>query len=267
MLSIRIDDEKTIVKNATSQSQWTNKTSVLFGIIYASLQKNFPDFNRNTYGDHIAARIIKKLQGQTEDNSNYLFHVPENGDTLFFIEQFIDGRETVSPTLDEVEELRISNFMTANFLPSRGCIQFENLRSMRHVIIALLYFYAANGYKLTRCKHCGRWFAVKTLKEIYCSRKSLFPGYEEYSCGAAVKIIKDKLEKKRIAEYERLRQRSAEYGVYSNHNKAFISFCETCDDYKAKLKKGASIELLQSYMDFLYDSKYVRPKYERIKNY
>lgn len=32
MLSIRIDDEKTIVKNATSQSQWTNKTSVLFGI-------------------------------------------------------------------------------------------------------------------------------------------------------------------------------------------------------------------------------------------
>ena len=157
--------------------------------------------------------------------------------------------------------------MTANFLPSRGCIQFEQLQSIRHVIIALLYFYAVNGYKLTRCKHCGRWFATKTLKELYCSKQSPYPGYERYSCGAAVKIIKDKLEKKRLSEYERLRQRADEYGINSKHYAAFNSFYETCIDFKTKLKHGASVELLQAYKNYLYDSENVRPKYERIKNY
>ncbi len=267
MLSIRIDDENTTVTNSTCQTQWTNKTSELFGIIYVSQLKHYPDFDCDKFGDRVVERISKGLQGQAVEEPTYLFGMVERGDTLFFMEQFIDGRRMVSPTIDDIEELRISNRMTANFLPSHGCIQFDKLNSVRHVIIALLYFYAVNGYKLTICKHCGRWFATKSLKELYCSKNSSFPGYERYTCGEAVKRIKDKLERKRLSEYERLHLKAMEYGVNSRHSEVFNSFCQTCSTFKAELKHGASVELLQAYKDYLYDSENVRPKYERIKNW
>ena len=77
----------------------------------------------------------------------------------------------------------------------------------------------------------------------------------------------DMLDKKRISEYERLRARAGEYGVSSSHYQFFTDFCSTCDNYKAGLKSGASVELLQEYKAFLFDSENVRPKYERIKNW
>ena len=107
----------------------------------------------------------------------------------------------------------------------------------------------------------------KSLKEKYCRRPSPYPGYEEYTCGEAVKSIKDRFEKRRRTEYERLRLKAAEYGTLSPHCGNFNSFCAKCDYYKNQLKKGASVELLQEYGKYLFDNPILRTKYERIKKW
>lgn len=72
------------------------------------------------------------------------------------------------------------------------------------------------------------------------------------------------MEKKRLAEYERLRWRADEYRATPKYADTFNSFCEKCSEYKEKIKKGASVELLLEYQNFLFK---VRPKYVRIKNW
>lgn len=137
--------------------------------------------------------------------------------------------------------------------------------NIKDVIFSTIHFALTNGYKLVKCRHCGKYFFVSKEKEIYCNRNSLFPEYEKYTCKKAVKAINDKLERKRISEYERLRIKALEYGVNSKHYQIWLNFCNTCQEYKSKLKYNNNIELLQQYQEFLFDSENVRKKYERIK--
>ena len=155
------------------------------------------------------------------------------------------------------------------FLPD--VFHYDSCRTMIDFTFALVHYLVFNEHKIIQCAHCGHLFATKKGKkngeERHCCRQSPFAGYEEYQCKKAVKAIKDMLEKKRISEYERLRVKAVEYGASSRHNQIFNDFCVSCDGYKAALKKGASVELLQEYKAFLFDSANVRPKYERIKNW
>jgi len=145
-------------------------------------------------------------------------------------------------------------------------MRYFSLDTMADFVFSLLHYYVFHKYRIVRCKHCGKIFATNK-KEDYCERSSPFPGYEAKSCKAAVKAIKDALEKRRKAEYERLRLKSEEYGFHSKHCRIWCDFCDCCNNYKKELKKGASVELLAKYKEFLYDSNGTRPKYERIKNW
>lgn len=149
---------------------------------------------------------------------------------------------------------------------------YDSCRTMIDFVFSLVHYLIFNGYKIRKCAHCGKLFATKSLKCEYCTfRFSPFPGYEKYTCQVAVKKIKDALEKRRRTEYERLRHRAAMYDKIDGencmrdgkHSKAQNEFVKTCDDYKDKLKKGASVELLKEYKAFLYYSENVRRKYER----
>lgn len=144
--------------------------------------------------------------------------------------------------------------------------RYYSCKTMIDFVFGLVHYYVFNEYRIVKCKHCGKLFATNQ-KEDYCSRKSPFAGYEDRTCKKAVKAIKDMLEKRRKSEYERLRLRANEYGVNSNHYTQFNTFNNICNEYKGKIKKGASVELLEEYRTFLYDSAGTRPKYERIKNW
>ena len=148
-------------------------------------------------------------------------------------------------------------------------MRFNSINSVVDELYCLLYYYTFNNMKLKRCAHCGKWFAKNSSgsanNEKYCNRMSPFIGYEDRTCKKAVKDIKDMLEKRRISEYERLRLRAAEFEA--NHRDKFNYFVEACNIYKDKIKKGASVELLQEYKSFLFNSEGLRPKYVRIKNW
>ena len=137
--------------------------------------------------------------------------------------------------------------------------------NIRDIVFSTVHFALEQGYKFIKCKHCGKWFWAKSLKETYCNRNTTYPGYERYTCKDAVKKIKDRLEKKRISEYERLRLKAKEYGSFSKHFRVWNDFNNTCDEYKKRLKYNSSIALLQEYQSYLFDSENVRKKYERIK--
>lgn len=168
--------------------------------------------------------------------------------------------------LDPYRKFNKSEIDNGEFLPD--VFLYNSCRTMIDFVFSIVHYLIFNGYKITHCEHCGRLFATKTLKVKYCaSRLSPYSGYEQYTCKKAVKQIVDTLEKRRKTEYERLRKRAAEYGRDSTHWNTLNSFVSRCDDYKKNIKKGASVELLEEYQSFLYDSNNVRPKYERIKNW
>lgn len=169
---------------------------------------------------------------------------------------------------NELDRWRIfdkESFDNAVFNPN--IFLYNSCRSMIDFTFSLVHYLVFNKYKIARCAHCGHLFATKNLKEKYCLRSSPLAGYESYSCKAAVKASKDTFEKKRLSEYERLRRKADEYGIYSKHYDAFTTFCETCNDYKERLKDGATVDLLQEYRTYLFDSGNVRPKYQRLKNW
>lgn len=271
MLNISIDNENAIVENTELPYKWTLRTVDFFGNVYATLEKHFPDFKCEAMGAIIVARLCNKIAGKAVSDPVKIFGCSEIGTSLYDLIMFVDGKSVLAPTLKDIEEMRITHRMTTNYLPiglgEKDSMRYEGLKTVTQVMIASLYYYAYHDYKLIRCKHCGKWFATKNLIEKYCTRNSPFAGYESYSCKNAVKTIKDMLDKKRISEYERLRVKAAEYGANSRHNQVFNDFCVSCGSYKAALKKGASVELLQEYKEFLFDSANVRPKYGRIKNW
>lgn len=149
------------------------------------------------------------------------------------------------------------------FNPNVFC--YYSCRTMIDFVFSMVHYCIYNNLVIARCAHCGKLFIVNSLKVKYCHRKSPLQGYENYSCGEAVKALKDKLEKKRIAEYERLRQRAKEYCATPSQTELLNTFCQKCSYYKEQLKKGASIELLSEYQEYLFSSPGLRRKYERMK--
>lgn len=143
--------------------------------------------------------------------------------------------------------------------------RYYSCRTMIDFVFSMVHYCIYNNLVITHCAHCGKLFITKSLKVKYCHRKSPFPGYTDYCCGDAVKALKDKLEKKRIAEYERLRQRAAEYGASSSQAEMFNTFCQKCSYFKDQMKKGATIKLLSEYQEYLFSSPGLRRKYERMK--
>lgn len=140
-----------------------------------------------------------------------------------------------------------------------------NCSDLQQVAFSILHFLILGGFKFAGCKHCGRLYATKTLKAVYCSRKSTYRGYERYTCKDAVKHINDSLEKRRKTVYERLRVRADEYGYHSKYGEVFRDFQDRCTEYKVTIKKEASVRNLQEYSSYLQNGEGLPKRYERVK--
>ena len=215
MLDIYIDTENTIVHNTNTQGKWTIETPLFFGDIFATLEKNFPNFDYTQMSNTIVNHISNKLIGKKEQNS-YLFHCEEYGVTLYQLLSFIDDKIVLTPTLKDIENLRITHRMTTTYLPininQSGDMCFKGLKTVTQVMIAALYYYAYNGYKLKRCVHCEKWFATKTLKEEFCKRNSPCSDIssngkkllgKEQPCKIAVDTIKKRLQGRKKSIYDK----------------------------------------------------------------
>ena len=262
MLNISIDKKETVVYNTKTCDKWTIKTSLFFGTVYAALEKDFPNFDCSQMGDIVVNRIrneFNRLNGQpvAEEKSAYLFHCEEYGVTLYNLLMFIDGQKVLSPTLKDIEDLRMVHRMTTSYLPisidEPGSMRFEGLKTVTHVMIASLYYYAYNEYKLVRCKHCGKWFATKTLKEDYCDGISPCYGLivegkkvlgSERTCKDAVGIIKQRLADRKKQIYNKWYAEGFEDECFELNERFY--------KYKTAIKENPTVENITACMIYLY---------------
>lgn len=270
MLNISINKESTVVQNAKTHSQWTMNTTNFFGIVYAALERNFPGFDCSNMANIIVERTINKIAGQKEEKPPvFIFDCEEIGTTLFDLIMFVDNKKVISPTLKDIEELRISHRMTTTYLPvsinDRESMRFEGLKTVTQVMIAALYYYAYFEYKLTRCKHCGKWFATKSLKKEYCDNISPCYGLtiagkkvlgSERACGDAVGIIVQRLKdrKKQIYNKWYIDGLDGTDAECTELNEEFTQFMTI-------IKESPTVENITACMEYLYSDR--MPKQER----
>lgn len=229
--------------------------------MYATLEKDFPDFKPEEMPSRIIAHVLNGLQGKKEQNPTYIFHCREIGTSLYDLISFIDGRDTIAPTLKDIEDLRIASRMTTNYLPTgiddRNGMCFEGLKTVSQVMIAALYYYAYHDYKLVKCKHCGKWFATKTLKKEYCDRESpcfghIVRGRESLSCEQAVRNIFQKCGriKNRIETCAR-----QTVSAQLHENPFLDTFYSQCLPLYDTAKRFPTVKNLTDYYNFLKDTK------------
>lgn len=257
MLNISVNQESAIVENTELSCKWELKTVDFFGNVYATLEKHFPDFKCEAMGAIIVARLCDKIAGKTVSDPVKIFGCSEIGTSLYDLIMFIDGKSVLAPTLKDIEKMRITHRMTTNYLPiglgEKDSMRYEGLKTVTQVMIASLYYYAYHDYKLIRCKHCGKWFATKTLKKQFCDRISpcfgtIIKGKTPLTCEETVRRVMQKC--------GRIKNRIETKIVAARRfdNNAIYSFSLACDKYYLVAKDTPTVENLEQYYAFLCDT-------------
>lgn len=198
-MNIRITEQITTIRNDNAQCQWTIKTENCFGLIYNSLERHFPNFNEDAIVTNCINYMRNAMTGKDihPATSYKLLGRVERGHTLLFFREYFDGKESVVFSLQDVDKIRIASRMKSNYLPvsinETTSMEFDDLTNVTQVMVALLYYYSYYGFKLVKCRHCGRWFATKSLKNQYCKQISPCCGDilkgEKKTCEQAVRQI------------------------------------------------------------------------------
>ena len=119
------------------------------------------------------------------------------------------------------------------------------------VVFAVLHCCIYCGYKFVKCNHCGKFFATKSLKQKYCTRKSSYLNYQHLECEPAVRNINQQLQRKKKRIYNGM----TTYIETSDKVDKVNTFLDMCANYHDKIKELASIENLQAYNTFLSNYK------------
>ena len=198
-MNICITEQTTIIRNDNTQPPWKIQTENCFGLIYNSLERHFPNFNEDAIVTNCINYMRNSMTGKDihPATSYKLLGRVERGHTLLFFREYFDGKESVAFSLQDVDKIRIASRMKSNYLPvsinDTTSMEFDDLTNVTQVMVALLYYYSYYGFKLVKCRHCGRWFATKSLKNQYCKQISPCCGEilkgENKSCEQAVRQI------------------------------------------------------------------------------
>lgn len=251
MLSITIGEEKTIVENSNTYDRYTLKTTNFFGDVYTKLEEHFPHFKSEDLPYKIIEHVRNKIAGR-QVNDVHIFGCIEIGTSLNDLINFINNKEVLSPTIKDIERMRIEQSMGTTYLPSgitEDSIRFEGLQNVSQVMVAALYYYAFNEYKIIRCKHCGKWFATKTLKEQYCKRESpclgtIIKGKAPIPCEQAVQNIRQKQRRRYNNIYHYLYS-------YAKEQREIDYFVTQAQIFKDEIKNNPSPHNFQAYETFL----------------
>jgi len=135
---------------------------------------------------------------------------------------------------------------------------FYSCATYNDVIFSILHYYVFAKLKVQRCRHCGKFFAVKSLKTEYCKEKSSLAGYESKTCYVARKAAWDTLQKKKKKVLEWL-----SYHQIARDKSDVLNTIYKLEDI---IKQSPTAENIQKYHDFLYvDCEQIHKKYARVR--
>ncbi len=262
MVSLTIEKDYLYLQN--KDGVFRNSTLHFWGNALAMLENAFPASDHEK-PEFWVANLVKAAND--DQKATMIWGMQEFGNALYSMYTFIDGRNIIKITREDIERLRITHNMTANFLPtnladiSEG-MRFDNLSNVTQVLIAILYYYEYHGYSLVKCKHCGKWFATKSQKNEYCGRTS--PCYNLVVCGKkvlgskrtcneAVGIIKQRLADRKKQIYNKWYAEGLEDECFELNERFY--------EYKTAIKENPTVETITACMEYLYSDR--MPKQER----
>lgn len=262
MVSLTIEKDYLYLQN--KDGVFRNSTLHFWGNALAMLENAFPASDHEK-PEFWVANLVKAAND--DQKATMIWGMQEFGNALYSMYTFIDGRNIIKITREDIERLRITHNMTANFLPtnladiSEG-MRFDNLSNVTQVLIAILYYYEYHGYSLVKCKHCGKWFATKSQKNEYCGRTS--PCYNLVVCGKkvlgskrtcneAVGIIKQRLADRKKQIYNKWYAEGLEDECFELNERFY--------EYKTAIKENPTVETIAACMEYLYSDR--MPKQER----
>jgi hypothetical protein len=258
-MTLTILPDVTVLQENNSLNSWRglkHSTATFWGNALAMLQDHFPaeQYDRP---DYVADNIKDAFIGQKE--ATKIWGMDEYGLALYTMHCFINGRDCIQPTLKEIDQLRIDNNMTINYLPAGSSMdevgmRFQRLQSVTQVMIAMLYFYAYYDYKLCRCIHCGKWFATKTLKSQYCPRTSpcwgnIVKGKKALTCEQATQNIRQNC--KRLRKNIDAKAAAVSPATIYDSNDFRVTFYQACQPLYEQAKEHPTVENLTEYYNFL----------------
>lgn len=236
------------------------KTSNFLGNALAMLAEEYPE--AQNCSDFVASSIISHFVNNNPAKTIWGF--PEYGQALHLINSFLPSGSSFKPSLKKIDELRISQRMSFNYLPcniinDHEGLYFDKLANVSEVLVATLYFYAYYDYSLKQCKLCGKWFATRTAQENFCARSfqyvdCLHKVRSYQNCKDAREAIAARLKGRYNAIYNALYKRQCQYGTLENDQstKDFIEFSSSAQSYRDRIKSDPSIGNLSDYEKFLY---------------
>ncbi len=262
------------------------KTEFFFGDVMSHLEENYPKMltDISSHDEYLRNDIYG-------DTPFKLWGLSEGSSALCNMYKLINSRNTLNLTFKDVEDLRLYyHFESYQYndsffddyeylLPNEQAVTFKNLNTITQVLCSALYYYALNGYKICRCKHCGKWFATKTLKEEFCKRKSpcsdlefdgkKLIGKEQY-CKIAVDTIKKRLQGRKKSIYDKWKNgnfkckykcEECPYGDCIDDDERCRILCENYKRLRKNIKSSPTVDNIIKLHRYLYSDE--MPKQER----
>lgn len=267
-----IGDTFTIIYQPNPDSKFTGKgywykTGLFLGDAISELEKAYPDIPNDP------AEYIEYLESDIfGDKPKTIWGLTEGCSALCNFNKIVEkyGNADKNPYLDlsveDVDDIRLyyrvntyqyhdsffDGFDGSDII-NENAVVFLDLDNITKILIAALYYYTLHGYNIARCKHCGKWFATKTLKVEYCQRVSpcfgtIFQGKKEISCEQAVRNIRQNCRRlKNVIDIKAQAPISAQLG-----DKDFLwEFDGKCSSLNQAQKDNPTVENLTAYYTFL----------------
>lgn len=242
----------TLYNNTGDGNTW--KTNTFLGDVLVMLEDTFSDGRFIRYAENADTIINPNAP------THKIWGMDETGRALLDLQDFLQKTKGKTLSLASIEEYRLSKDIGILYFRSKDGLKYE-CHCVRDVIFAILHYYAYNGYKLTQCKHCGKWFATLSLEFEYCDRIS--PCYN--LCVAGKKLLsrpcRCEQAVRTITQKFKDRKRSIYNNWSINQNGDINQLMNCCDKYSALIKKSPTVQNLSDYQEYLYSN--AMPKQER----
>ena len=175
----------------------------------------------------------------------YLEYMSYNDFSIDFLERFANSKNIL---FNRILTKRNGQKLDINDNTSDIAYRYEST-NIRDIIFSSIHFALENGYKLSQCSHCGRWFfkdgSRAGSRKKYCDRKSTFNGYEHLPCEQAVRNINQELQRKKKRIYNSMIRE------HLSTEQFVRDFLDECAVYMTKIKECASVQNLSDYWTFL----------------
>lgn len=135
-----------------------------------------------------------------------------------------------------------------NIVNSDNYLTVYECKDLKEATFAILHQYILNGYKITKCKYCEKYFITISLKKEYCQRGSTVKinKRKKYGCEETVRVVKKRLQRRKIG---------IEHAITGRKNYTddkLFEFKKSCDKHLDIIQHKPTVENLNNYEAFLY---------------